>query len=96
MGECVGSGDYYSRVARVEAKPPTGKTWPWTRSCVPCTSWAVGFQRRAERQEPGVSYSIYELKNYSKVSTVYIREDKCEAMTGKAGEPHTVRKRNYR
>ena len=40
----------------------------------------------------GVSYSIYELKNYSEVSTAYIQEVKCKAMTGKAGEPHTVQK----
>ena len=43
----------------------------------------------------GVSYSIYELKNYSKVSTTYIRGGEHEAMTGKVGEPHTVQKRNY-
>ena len=29
----------------------TGKLGLWTRSCVPCTSRAVGVQRRAERQE---------------------------------------------
>ena len=70
------------------------KTWPWTWSCVPCMSWALGFQRRAERRGTGVSYSIYKLKNYSEVSTVYIREGECEAMTGKAGKPRTVQKRN--
>ena len=34
----------------------------------------------------GVSYLIYELKNYSKVCTTYIQE----------GEPRTVRKRKLR
>ena len=42
----------------------------------------------------GVSYLIYELKNYSEVSTAYIREVECEVMTGMAGEPHTVQKQN--
>ena len=91
IGERVGSGSYYSRVDRVEAKRvrvdeqrvdgdrvsdnrSAEKTWPWTRSCVPCTSRAVGIQRRAERRETGVSYSIYELKSYNEISTVYIRE----------------------
>ena len=32
------------------------------------------FQRRAERREAGVSYSIYELKSYNEISTGYIRE----------------------
>ena len=32
------------------------------------------FQRRAERRETGVSYSIYELKSYDGISTVYIRK----------------------
>ena len=40
----------------------------------------------------GVSYSIYELEDYSEVSTVYIRGGESEAMTGKVGEPCTVRK----
>ena len=48
------------------------KTWPWTRSCVPCTSRAVRFQRRAEGREAGVSYLIYELKSYNEISTAYI------------------------
>ena len=34
----------------------------------------MGFQRRAEGRETGVSYSIYELKSYNEISTVYIRE----------------------
>ena len=42
----------------------------------------------------GVSYSIYELKNYSEVSTAYIWEVEREAMTGKVGELCTVQKRN--
>ena len=50
------------------------RTWPWTQSCVPCTSRAVRFQGRAERRETGVSYSIYELKSYNEISTGYIRE----------------------
>ena len=29
----------------------TEETWPWTRSCIPCTSQAIGFQRRVERRE---------------------------------------------
>ena len=33
------------------------------------------FQRRAERRETGISYSIYELKSYNEISTGYIRED---------------------
>ena len=89
IGERVGSGSYYSRVDRVEAKRvrvdeqrvdgdrvsdnrSAEKTWPWMRSCVPCTSRAVGIQRRAERRETGVSYLIYELKSYNEISTVYI------------------------
>ena len=40
----------------------------------------------------GVSYSIYKLKNYSEVSTAYIREVEHEAMSGMAGEPRTVQK----
>ena len=42
----------------------------------------------------GVSYSIYELKNYSEVSTAYIQEVEHEAMTGMAGELCTVQKQN--
>ena len=38
----------------------------------------------------GVFYSIYELKNYSEVSTAYIREVEREAMTGKVGKPRIV------
>ena len=38
----------------------------------------------------GVSYSIYELKNYSEVCTTYIREGEHEAMTGKVGAPDVV------
>ena len=38
----------------------------------------------------GVSYSIYELKNYREVSTTYIRGGEREAMTGKVGKPRTV------
>ena len=38
----------------------------------------------------GVSYSIYELKNTGKVTTVYIQGEKREVMTRKAGELHTV------
>ena len=53
------------------------------------------FQRQVEGRETGVSYSIYELKNYSEVSTTYIRGGEREAVTGKAGETRTVRKRNY-
>ena len=40
----------------------------------------------------GVSYSIYELKSYNEVSTVYIREGEHKAMTGKAGKLRTVQK----
>ena len=54
------------------------------------------FQRRVEGQETGVSYSIYELKNYSEVSTTYIQGGEREAVTRKAGEARTVRKQNYR
>ena len=54
----------------------------------------MGFQRRVEGQDTGVSYSIYELKSYNEVSTVYIREGKHEAMTGKVGEPRTVQRQN--
>ena len=42
----------------------------------------------------GVSYSIYELKNYSEVSTANIREVEHKVMTRKAGKSHTVQKRN--
>ena len=72
----------------------TEGTWPWTWSCVPCTSQAIGFSEASREARTGVSYSIYKLKSYSKVSTAYIREVEREAMTGKAGEPCTVQKRN--
>ena len=35
----------------------------------------MGFQRRAEGREAGVSYLIYKLKSYNEISTAYIRED---------------------
>ena len=38
----------------------------------------------------GVSYLIYELENYSGVSTVYIQGGESKVMTGEAGELHTV------
>ena len=72
----------------------TEGTWPWTRSCVPCTSQAVGFSEASGEVRTGVSYSIYELRSYSEVSTAYIREVECKVMTGKVGELCTVQKRN--
>ena len=79
---------------RMSDNRSTEGTWPWTWSCVPCTSWAIGLSEASGEARMGVSYLIYELKNYSEVSTAYIREVECEAMTGKVGEPCTVQKRN--
>ena len=36
---------------RVSDNQSTEKTWPWMWSCIPCTSQAVGFQRRVEGRE---------------------------------------------
>ena len=49
--------------------------------------WVSEVSREART---GVSYSIYELKNYSEVSTTYIRGGERKAMTGKAGKLRTV------
>ena len=54
-----------------------------------------GISEASGEVKMGVSSSIYKLKNYREVCTTYIREGEREAMTGKAGEPRTVRKRNY-
>ena len=73
-----------------------GKTWPLDAVLRPLHESGRGVSEASGEARTGVSYSIYELKNYSKVSTTYTRGGECEAMTGKAGEPCTVRKRNYR
>ena len=54
-----------------------------------------GVSEASGEAKTGVSYLIYELKNYSEVSTTYIQGGEHEAMTGKAGKPHTVQKRDY-
>ena len=33
----------------------TEGTWPWTQSCVPCTSWAVKFPEASGEMRTGVS-----------------------------------------
>ena len=44
------------------------------------------FQRRAERRETGVSYSIYELKSYDEISTVYIQEGETRGNDQEGGQ----------
>ena len=73
----------------------TEETWPLDVVLRPLHESGRGVSEASGEVKTGVSYSIYELKNYSEVSTTYIRGGKREAMTGKAGEPRTVRKQDY-
>ena len=72
-----------------------GETWPLDIVLCPLHESGCGVSEASGEVKMGVSYSIYELKNYSKVSTTYIRGGEHEAMTGKAGEPCTVQKQDY-
>ena len=71
------------------------ETWPLDVVLRPLHELGHWGSEASGETRVGVSYSIYELTNYSEVCTTYIREGKREVMTGKAGEPCTVRKRNY-
>ena len=71
------------------------KTWPLDVVLRPLLESGHGVSEASGEARMGVSYSIYELENYSEVYTTYIQEDEHEAMTGKAGEPRAVRKRDY-
>ena len=73
----------------------TEETWPLDAVLCPLHKSGRGVSEASGEVKTGVSYSIYELKNYREVCTTYIREGKREAMTGMAGEPRTVRKRDY-
>ena len=73
----------------------TEETWPLDAVLHPLHELGHGVSEVSGEVKMGVSYSIYELKNYSKVSTTYIRGGKRETMTGKAGELRTVRKQDY-
>ena len=70
----------------------TEKTWPLDAVLHPLHESGHGVSEASGEVKTGVSYSIYELKNYREVCTTYIREGEHEAMTGMAGEPRTVRK----
>ena len=72
-----------------------GKTWPLDAVLRPLHELGRGVSEVSRETRMGVSYLIYELENYREVCTTYIQEGEHEAMTGKAGEPHTIRKRNY-
>ena len=73
----------------------TEKTWPLDAVLHPLHKLGRWVLEVSGGARTGVSYSIYELKNYSEVSTTYIRGGEHEVITGKAGEPRTVRKQNY-
>ena len=73
----------------------TEETWPLDAVLRPLHESGRGVSEASREVKTGVSYLIYELKNYREVCTTYIREGEHEAMTGKAGEPCTVQKRNY-
>ena len=72
----------------------TEETWPLDAVLHPLHELGRWGSEASGETRVGVSYLIYELTNYSEVCTTYIREGEHE-MTGKAGEPCTVRKRNY-
>ena len=84
-----GDGDRASDNRSIEG------TWPLDAVLCPLHESGHWFSETSGEARVGVSYSIYELKNYSEVSTTYIRGGEHEAMTGKAGEPCTVQKRDY-
>ena len=69
-----------------------GKTWPLDAVLRPLHESGRGVSEASGEAGMGVSYSIYELENYSEVYTTYIREGEHEVMTGKAGKLRTVRK----
>ena len=73
----------------------TEETWPLDAVLRPLHESGRRFSEMSGEARVGVSYLIYKLKNYREVCTTYIREGECEAMTGMAGEPHTVQKRDY-
>ena len=73
----------------------TEGTWPLDAVLRPLHELGRWGSEASGETRAGVSYSIYELTNYSEVCTTYIREGEREVMTGKAGEPHTVQKQNY-
>ena len=80
---------------RVSDNRSTEKTWPLDavlRSLHELGHWVLEASGGART---GVSYLIYKLKNYSEVSTTYIRGGEHEVMTGKAGKLRTVQKRDY-
>ena len=81
---------------RVSDNRSTEGTWPLDAVLRPLHKLGRWGSEASGETRVGVSYLIYELTNYSEVCTTYIREGECEAMTGKAGKPRTVRKRNYR
>ena len=74
----------------------TEETWPLDAVLHPLYESGHWGSEASGEMRMGVSYSIYELKNYSKVSTTYIRGGKHETMTGKVGELRTVRKQDFR
>ena len=69
----------------------TEETWPLDAVLRPLHKLG----RWGSEARVGVSYSIYELKNYKEVSTTYIQGGERKAMTGKVGEPRTVRRQDY-
>ena len=73
----------------------TEETWPLDAVLRPLHESGRGVSEASGEVKMGVSYSIYKLKNYSEVCTTYIQEGERKAMTGKAGEPRTVQKRDY-
>ena len=73
----------------------TEETWPLDTVLRPLHKSGHGVSEASGEVKTGVSYSIYKLKNYREVCTTYIQEGECEAMTRMAGEPRTVRKRDY-
>ena len=80
---------------RVSNNRSTEETWPLDVVLRPLHESGRWGSEASGETRTGVSYSIYKLKNYREVCTTYIREGEREAMTGKVGEPRTVRKRDY-
>ena len=80
---------------RVSDNRSTEKTWPLDAVLHPLHKLGHWVLEASGGARMGVSYSIYKLKNYSEVSTTYIRGGEHKVMIGKAGELHTVRKQDY-
>ena len=80
---------------RVSDNQSTEETWPLDTVLRPLHELGRWGSEASGETRAGVSYSIYELMNYSKVCTTYIQEGEREMMTRKAGELRTVRKQNY-